>query len=65
MPIIEVDDEVYDHIARYARLWGQSMGEAVATLIRLLVQPDHTVAGPCGPTCDGTGHSDAADEVRR
>ncbi len=65
MPIIEVDDEVYDHVARHARLWGQGMGEAVATLIRLRLQPEHTVARPGGPTCDGAGQVDAAGEVRR
>jgi negative regulator of replication initiation len=64
MPIIEVDDEVYDHVARHARLWGQSMGQAVGTLIRLCVQPEHTVARPSGPG-GGTGHSDDAGEVRR
>ncbi len=46
MPHIEVDDDVYEQLTAYARLWRQTPGEAVATLLRLYVQPVHTATPP-------------------
>jgi hypothetical protein len=43
---IDVDDDVYEQLTAYARLWQQTEGEALATLLRLYVQPVHTVAPP-------------------
>jgi hypothetical protein len=55
VPHIEVDDDVYEQLTAYAQRWRQTEAEAVATLIRLYVQPVHTVAPPPAQTGDGTG----------
>jgi hypothetical protein len=55
VPHIEVDDHVYEQLAAYARRWRQTEGEALATLIRLYVQPVHTVTPPPAPTGDDPG----------
>jgi len=50
VPYIEVTDEAHDLVTGYARLWNQTEGEAIDTLIRLYVQPVHTATAPsrCG-----------------
>ena len=49
MPDIQVTDEVYERITGYAHRWGQTEGQVVDTLVRLFVEPVHTVALPPAP----------------
>ncbi|MBX7267582.1 hypothetical protein KIF24_17105 [Micromonospora sp. Llam7] len=46
MRTIRVDDEVYELVTRYARLWNQTPGHTTETLVRLHDQPEHTVVAP-------------------
>ena len=55
MRTIRVDDEVYELIARYARLWNQTHGEVVDTIVRLHQQPEHTVAAPSTTAIEADG----------
>nr|MDT0658791.1 hypothetical protein [Micromonospora sp. DSM 115978] len=63
MRTIRVDDEVYELVTRYARLWNQSHGHAVGTLVRLHDQPERTVTGPPATAVGADGAS--AGEVQR
>jgi hypothetical protein len=61
VPDIQVTDEVYERITAYAHRWGQTEGQVVDTLVRLFVEPVHTVAPPPAPTAADADPTDSAD----
>lgn len=61
VPYIEVTNEAYELVTRYARLWKQTESEAIDTLIRLYLQPEHTAATP---SHDGHASSDDSGQVQ-